>query len=328
MKMNYRTEVLWLDQDFPFFIGNGGGFSARDKKDGKAYMHNHYCLEINFCMKGTGEYLIDGECCPICSEDIFIINNMEYHMARNLSGDLDLMVLVFQPELILAGSSDYQYIRAFYEWKPGFKHRLPGEVFATDEIREILLDIQEEWNARKAGWRLMVKSRLLMVLDLIYRRFEAVEGYEKEFFRFQSGYMKLLPAVSYMEEHYAESISLSVLAQEAHMSKNYFSSLFSEIMNCTVSEYLLRMRLRNACTRLITGEGSILTAAMESGFGNISYFNRVFRRMYGISPGEYRKRMIEQKSCESGGHLPGSGQTGKEKDIGTEKLFEQAELHK
>lgn len=289
--MNYITDVILLDKDFPFFIWYGKGFSPQDEINNKAYMHNHHCLEINFCVAGSGQYTIADETYPIEKDDIFIINNLEYHMARNISGDLQLMVIVFNPELILAGSKDYQYIRAFYEWKNGFKHRLAGEVFATEEIKGILYSIQAEWNTQSAGWQLMVKSFLLMLLALIYRQFEITEGYSEKIQSFQNAYMKLVPAMAYMEAHYKENIPLSLLAKEVHMSTNYFSSFFSQTMDCTVSEYLIQLRLRNACTLLTTTGNSILSIALESGFDNISYFNRVFRKAFGVSPGVYRKSM-------------------------------------
>lgn len=287
--MDYITEVLWLDKEIPFAIYNGKGFSYRDEEENKVYMHNHHSLEINFCVSGEGQYTITDENYPILKDDIFIINNLEYHMARDVSGDLQLMVIVFDPELILEGSNDYQYVRAFYEWKTGFKHRLPGDVFATEEIKEILKSIQTEWDTKAVGWRLVVKPLLLLLLALLYRQFESIEGYSEKVRNFHGNYIKLSPAIRYMEEHYKENIPLSVLAKEVHMSVNYFSSYFSGTMNCTVSEYLIHMRLKNACTLLTTTENSILSIALESGFENISYFNRVFRKSFGVSPGEYRK---------------------------------------
>lgn len=287
--MDYITEVLVLDKDFPFAIWKGTGFSHRDEKENKVYMHNHHSLEINFCVNGEGQYTIIDDKYPILKDDIFIINNLEYHMARNLSGDLQLMVIVFDPELILEGSNAYQYVRAFYEWKTGFKHRLRGDVFATEEIKGVLNSIQREWDTRAVGWQLVVKSLLLMLLALIYRQFESTDGYSEKIQQFQNNYIKLSPAIQYMEEHFKENIPLAVLAQEAHMSVNYFSSLFSQTMNSTVSEYLIRMRLKNACTLLATTGNSILSIALESGFDNISYFNRVFRKAFGVTPGEYRK---------------------------------------
>ena len=100
----------------------------------------------------------------------------------------------------------------------------------------------------------------------------------------------MTPAIRYMETHYKEDIKLAELAGEVHMSVNYFSSYFSQTMDCTVFEYLNRIRLRKASTLLVTTSNSILSIAMESGFENISYFNRVFKKAFGVSPGTYRKR--------------------------------------
>ena len=129
-----------------------------------------------------------------------------------------------------------------------------------------------------------------MLLALIYRQFQNTTGYSEKTQNFQNAYAKLLPAMTYMEAHYKENIPLATLAKEAHMSTNYFSSFFSQTMNITVSEYLIQMRLKNACTLLLTTDKSILSVALESGFDNISYFNRVFRKAFGISPGTYRKK--------------------------------------
>ncbi len=294
--MEYITDIFLPDKDFPFAIQYGSGFSAEDEKNQTAYMHNHHCLEINFCLSGNGQYIITDDTYPICRDDIFIINNSEYHMALNRSGDMRLMVIIFDPELILAGSDDYQYIRAFFEWKDGFKHRLPGEIFATEEMKGILKSIETEWETKAVGWRLVMKSLLLMLLALIYRRFEKTEGCSEKIQRFQNNYIKLSPAIRYIEEHFKESIPLSVLAREVHMSETYFSSLFSQTINCTVSEYLMRMRLKNACVLLSTTGQSIISIAMESGFRNISYFNRAFCKAFGISPSEYRKGVAERRN--------------------------------
>ena len=183
--MRYLTEKLLLDKDFPFEIYYGGG--KNDNED-TFYLHNHHCLEINFCLEGEGKYIISDTEYPILKNDIFIINNLEYHMAKKVSDNLQLMVIVFDPELILSGSNDYQYIRAFYEWKIGFKHRLPSDIFATKEITEILSKIQDEWKLQKVGCKLVVKSLLLMLLALLYRKFENIEGISKKIRDFYKGY--------------------------------------------------------------------------------------------------------------------------------------------
>lgn len=287
--MDYITDAIFLDKEFPFAVYNGAVFTEEDERNNRIYMHNHHCLEINLCLSGEGQYYIMDDIYPIRSNDIFIINNLEYHMTRNCTKDMKLMVIVFDPELILDGSGDYQYIRAFFEWKSGFKHRLSAETFATSNMMEILKKIQKEWDEQATGWRLVVKSLLLMLLALLYRQFEEASGYSERIQKFQSDYVKLAPAIRYMEANFMNKIALQELANETSMSMNYFSALFSKTMNCTVSEYLNRIRLRHACMQLNTTGQSMMSVALESGFGNSSYFNRVFKKEFGLTPKEYRR---------------------------------------
>lgn len=287
--MEYITESIYMEKEFPFAVYKGRGFTPEDERLQKAYMHNHHCLEINLCLSGEGQYYITDDIYPVQKDDIFIINNLEYHMTRNCTDDLQLMVIVFDPQLILAGSSDYQYIRAFFEWKSGFKHRLSADTPVSPDMMEILKTIQREWDAQATGWRLVVKSLLLMLLALLYRQFEEASGYTERIQKFQSDYIKLAPAIRYMEENFMNKISLQELAEKTNMNMNYLSALFSKTMGCTVFEYLIQLRLRHACMLLNTTNQSIMSVALESGFGNSSYFNRVFHKAFGLAPKEYRK---------------------------------------
>lgn len=63
--MEYITEVFKLEKKFPFTIFRGKGFSADAVKNGKTYMHNHYCLEINLALSSGGTYYIGDNTYPI-----------------------------------------------------------------------------------------------------------------------------------------------------------------------------------------------------------------------------------------------------------------------
>lgn len=117
-------------------------------------MHNHYCLEINLALSSGGTYYIGENSYPINKNDIFVINNYEFHYAANTSDKMELMVIIFDPELVWRNDEmDYLYIKAFYEWKDGFKHRLAGEAVPA-HISEIIFEIENEWNEK--GRRLSI----------------------------------------------------------------------------------------------------------------------------------------------------------------------------
>ncbi|SPE40940.1 AraC family transcriptional regulator [Candidatus Sulfopaludibacter sp. SbA3] len=91
-----------------------------------------------------------------------------------------------------------------------------------------------------------------------------------------------------VERHPGGSHTLRDLAREARLSPYHFLRTFQRLTGVTPHQYLLRARLRTAATRLITGRVKILDLALDSGFGDISNFNRTFRAEFGVSPRAYR----------------------------------------
>lgn len=291
--MEYLTEVFKLDKKFPFTIFKGKGFSAEAVKNGKAYMHNHYCLELNLVLSSGGTYYIGNNSYPINENDIFIINNYEYHYAANPADEMELMVIIFDPELVWQNEEmDYLYIKAFYEWKDGFKHRLAGEEFSP-AIAEIIFEIEKEYTEKATGYQLVIKSLLLKLLALLYRRFEETSRYSEKIMKFQNEYIRIVDAINYIGENFREPVKLNELAQMVHMNQNYFSGYFKNVMNCSVSTYIIRRRLKHACLLLATTEESVIEIATASGFDNVSYFNRTFKKYIGMTPLEYRSNANE-----------------------------------
>ncbi|MDD2709939.1 MAG: helix-turn-helix domain-containing protein [Verrucomicrobiae bacterium] len=82
------------------------------------------------------------------------------------------------------------------------------------------------------------------------------------------------------------------LAGECHVSHNYFSSLFRRLFRQTPAEYLLQARMREAARELTAGDGATIKAvAAKSGYQTVHSFSRAFKRVFGVSPGNYRDRM-------------------------------------
>ena len=287
--MQYLTSVIPLNPAFPFKIFRGSGFTTELQETEDSYMHRHQCLELNLCVCGSGRYTIGEKEYPIEVGDLFIINDLEYHRAVNLSGDMQLLVIVFHADMILHDSADYNFIRFFYEWKRDFQHRLPRDNAIGTASAALMRELEQEYKEKAVGWQLILKATLLKLLGLLYRAFEQSESYAEHIRDFQTAYNDLAPALFYIDEHLTEPIRLAELAKVVSLNPNYFSSQFSSLMGLTVSEYILRQRLRRAAGLLAATEKSVLSVALECGFNNISYFNRVFRRHFSLTPTEFRK---------------------------------------
>jgi AraC family transcriptional regulator len=84
--------------------------------------------------------------------------------------------------------------------------------------------------------------------------------------------------------------SLGRLAEEANLSPYHFLRVFHGVTGVTPHQYVMRMRLRRAAVRLATGRAKVIDVALDSGFGDVSNFNRTFRAEFGLSPRAYRRQ--------------------------------------
>ena len=94
--------------------------------------------------------------------------------------------------------------------------------------------------------------------------------------------------VRYMDEHAGDALSLTDLAAQAGLSPFHFLRTFEDLTGATPHQYVMRLRLRRAAARLLAEPAKILDVALDSGFGDVSNFNRAFRAEFGMSPRAYR----------------------------------------
>ncbi|MFR7520402.1 MAG: helix-turn-helix transcriptional regulator [Mediterraneibacter faecis] len=95
--------------------------------------------------------------------------------------------------------------------------------------------------------------------------------------------------LKYVENHYTEKLTIDDMAKLTYYSKSHFMKFFKAHMGIGFTEYLNDYRLTMAARLLKSSDDSILMIADASGFDNLSYFNRIFKKKYGVSPGTYRK---------------------------------------
>ena len=93
--------------------------------------------------------------------------------------------------------------------------------------------------------------------------------------------------VSWIEEHYAEHISLKQLAALCGMNEKYLCHLIKEYTNSTPVEYINKLRIESACHEMTVNHKTVTEAAFESGFNDLSYFSRTFKKLKGVTPKQY-----------------------------------------
>jgi AraC family L-rhamnose operon transcriptional activator RhaR/AraC family L-rhamnose operon regulatory protein RhaS len=97
--------------------------------------------------------------------------------------------------------------------------------------------------------------------------------------------------VSYLENHYTQDIDVQGMAEIACMSQRSLLRHFRAATNLRPKEYLLRVRLAEACKRLRQPHASIADVAYDVGFTDCNYFTRCFRQVHTLSPTAWRDRL-------------------------------------
>lgn len=109
-------------------------------------------------------------------------------------------------------------------------------------------------------------------------------------------YDPIRKAVVYLNEHYAESVTVERLAKIAHYSPAQFRRLFRELTQMSPSEYVTNVRINAAKTLLATTDRRISDIAADTGFFDHSHFIRAFSRIVGNTPAKYRRSRLEPNS--------------------------------
>lgn len=107
-----------------------------------------------------------------------------------------------------------------------------------------------------------------------------------------SSQARLQLMMQYIHQNYIRDISLGDIAEHAKISKSTVLNLFRRYLHITPINYLINYRLNEAAHLLTKTEKKINTISYETGFNNVDYFCRLFKKHYQLTPTEYRKKKL------------------------------------
>jgi len=99
-------------------------------------------------------------------------------------------------------------------------------------------------------------------------------------------------ARAYIQEHQTEELSLSQVAKAVNMSSYYFCKMFKKVTGINFTDYVARVRIEKSKNLLLNPNLRVSEIAFEVGFQSLTHFNRVFKKIVGQSPTDYRSQLL------------------------------------
>lgn len=255
-------------------------------------MHFHNYLEIGYCYYGEGRMVLGNRECSYKGKMFTVIPRNFPHCTRSRSKTVSRWEYLF--------IDVESFLRRQYKDRPSMVDRILNRVeskafISTFEqnrkMSGLIGCIIEEMRSRREFYKESVTGYLLSLLMEISRTAQA-DGMDQQSFQKEEdqGEERVMKAMEYIAEHYREEIRVSSLAEMCHVSETHFRRIFEKITHTTPVEYVNMIRIQNACILLTETSDSVEQIREKVGFPTASTFNRNFKKLVKMSPGEWRRQ--------------------------------------
>lgn len=251
--------------------------------------HWHDEMELIYIKKGKGIVQVDFRTYTVTGPTLALILPGQLHSIGQFDHEsMEYENIIFNPGMLIPKSLDtcsIEYIQPLllgqitvptiftpvYPYYPD----VISPIDACDEISK----------TKPQGYELYIKSMLFQFFYVLNNRCRNLTQPPKN----RKALDKMKVVIKYVENHYAEKITIGEIADVVGFSESHFMRYFKETMNTSFIEYLKDYRLAMSARLLQASEASILEISQEVGFESLSYFNRAFKKRYGVTPGQFRK---------------------------------------
>ena len=264
------------------------------KNEGRSFqipVHWHDEFEIIYVKSGSLLVSISGENYIGKSGDVFVVSPGNLHFMGSQTGTVDYFTFLFPLKYISFRSNDILDDKLLEPLNNGHLMISPRVKDTAKELCEQLIEIYLAKNDERESIitaQIKTKTVLLQFILEMWKKGFVTENdtsgrntVEKEM-------------VSYIQQNFTGTISLKEFGEQFHLSEKYISRYFKEHFHITISQYVTYLRLKHAKQLLQDTDIPVTEIAMQSGYQNISYFIRSFKKTYEVSPLQYRKNKLTE----------------------------------
>lgn len=254
-------------------------------------VHSHEFYEFVYVQEGFCLHFINERCNLLMPGDFLILPPGINHSYRCKS-DIGIVNILFMPEAL---GENYREIFDLLNIPDSIENAHISTLHASfslpdrEKVKLLLKELAYEREYKSLGWKLRSKALLLELIVLTGRIFSS------RFFdrKYDNSYMgNIVSIITIIETQYAKNISVKDMAKSLDISHDHFTRQFKKTTGFTPSEYLHRRRFAKALELLHTNK-SVSDVARETGFGQINYFSREFKKLFDMTPTQFQKQCRE-----------------------------------
>lgn len=257
-------------------------------------LNRHDYFEVLYLSQGEMRFQIHQQYFNLRAGDLLIIGSTFFHRpVKQGAPPTKGVELYFLPKAVLGNDSsgeDVEYLMPFLAEDADFPHLVPAKTGIPAKILELTKLIYAELPAKSIRNRLNARTYLKMVLVLLGNHFANHQVKVGRFRNRQENIRRLRPVLAYLDEHFAETISVGAAASMIHMSKSNFMRFFRNVTGQAFVAYINHLRVAKAEWLLAATDIPIADLCQQVGFCDQSYFGTIFRRSVGMPPGRYRRQ--------------------------------------
>ena len=250
-------------------------------------VHWHDEFEIIYVRSGFLTVSISGESYIGKTGDAFVVSPGNLHLMGSQTGTVDYYTFLFPLKYISFRTDDMLDEKLLEPLNSGHLMICPRVNDTAKELCEQLIKIYEAKNDESESKITTQVRTKIILLQFILEMWEKGFVIEND----KSGRNTIeKEMISYIQQNFMEKISLKEFSEQFHLSEKYISRYFKEHFHITLSQYITHLRLAHAKQLLQDTDTPVTEIAMQSGYQNVSYFIRSFKKTYGVSPLKYRKK--------------------------------------
>lgn len=258
----------------------------------------HWHEEVEIIVVKTGKVWVSLDLDNILAEegDIIILKPYSLHSFKQYENEETFFQnIVFNLSLLnnnITDACNVKYLNPFLENKVTYPRVIKKGYSKYEEVYECLEEIITAYENKEDFFELKIKSEVFNLFYVLFKYFFKTHNYSPILKDDATKNLKVI--LEYIQENYMNTISINDLANIVNFSDHYFMKFFKKNMGVTCVDYINDYRLNVATNLLTTTDLSISEIGEKVGILNTSYFNRIFKKKYNVTPKEYRKKIINE----------------------------------